>query len=75
MKCSINRFKCNTYPEKVENTENVKRLNNDLAKLMAERTMLDNKYFPTVYSSVVTPSMSSYTSATHVITHKKDKTE
>jgi hypothetical protein len=48
MSCSIKRFKCDTNPEKVVNTENVKRLNNDLAKLMAERSLLDNKYFPTV---------------------------
>lgn len=48
MSCSIKRFKCNTNPEKVVNTENVKRLNSDLATLMAERSLLDNKYFPTV---------------------------
>lgn len=48
MSCSIKRFKCDTNPTKVVNTENVKQLNNDLAKLMAERSMLDNKYFPTV---------------------------
>lgn len=48
MSCSIKRFKCDTNPEKVVNTENVKKLNNDLAKLMSERSLLDNKYFPTV---------------------------
>ena len=48
MSCSIKRFKCDTNPEKVVNTENVKQINNDLEKLMAERSLLDNKYFPTV---------------------------
>ncbi len=52
MSCSIRRFKCDTYPEKIENTENVKKLNTDLAKLMAERSMLDNKYFPGAQTSV-----------------------
>jgi hypothetical protein len=70
MKCSIKRFKCDTYPEKVVNTENVKQMNTDLAKLMAERNRLDNKYFPTVCSSV-----SGGTVASAVITHKKDKTD
>jgi hypothetical protein len=51
MSCSIKRFKCDTYPEKIVNTENVKKLNNDLSKLMAERSLLDAKYFPQVMTS------------------------
>ena len=51
MSCSIKRFKCDTNPEKIINNENVKKLNNDLEKLIAERSKLDHKYFPSIYTA------------------------
>ena len=47
MSCSIRRFKSDSCPEKPTNTENAKQLSNDLAKMMEERSKMDNKYYPT----------------------------
>ena len=73
MSCSIKRFKCDTNPEKVVNTENVKKLNDDLSKLMAERSMLDAKYFPSITSFGVSTSIDIQTKSVSFI--KKDKKE
>ncbi len=48
MSCSIRRFKGDGAPEKVSNTENVVKLNNDLAKMLEERSKMDSKYYPCV---------------------------
>ncbi len=73
MSCSIKRFKCDTNPEKVVNTENVKKLNNDLNKLMSERYLMDNKYFPTIQT--VDPVIVVSNALPNIITHSKSKTE
>ena len=73
MSCSIKRFKCDTNPEKVINTENVKKLNQDLTKLMAERTMLDTKYFPSLNSFGLSSSIDFQTKS--ISYEKKDKKE
>ena len=73
MSCSIKRFKCDTNPEKVVNIENVKKLNNDLNKLMSERSLMDNKYFPTIQT--VDPVIVVLNALPNVITHTKSKTE
>ena len=81
MSCSIKRFKCDTYPEKIVNTENVKKLNNDLSKLMAERSLLDAKYFPQVMTSgSVSGSVSgtiihAFQTSSSLMTEKKEKKE
>jgi hypothetical protein len=58
MSCSINRFKCSTTPEKIVNTENVKQINQDITKLLAERSSMDSKYFPKVQTTYTVSSLS-----------------
>jgi hypothetical protein len=77
MSCSIKRFKCDTNPEKVVNTENVKKLNNDLTKLLTERSLMDNKYFPTVQTvdPIIVPTIVSFGTTSNTIIHTKSKKE
>ena len=73
MSCSIKRFKCDTNPEKNINTENVKKLNDDLSKLIAERSNLDAKYFPSITSIGLSSSIELQTNSISSV--KKEKKE
>jgi hypothetical protein len=46
MSCSIRRFKGDNIPEKIINSENSLKLNNDLGKMLEERNKMDRKYYP-----------------------------
>lgn len=75
MSCSIKRFKCDSYPEKIVNSENVKKLNEDLSKLMSERSMLDSKYFPQVMNNVSGSIIHTIQTNSSLIVEKKEKKE
>ena len=77
MSCSIKRFKCDTYPEKIVNTENVKKLNSDLTKIMEERSKMDRVYFPAISAGTAMGSIGEIVGGAIIHTKelKKEKNE